>query len=676
MKISTLSCLLALLMVSFCFQSNANDDTFKFGKVPAEFVHMKVYEPDPEAKAVVLLHTGEAKIVYTASHGFVIQYKFHKVIKVLNKEGVSYADLQIPYYNIQNRIDRVGQIKGFVYNEDGGKIRQDKIGKDNIFDEAVTDFYKLKKISFPNVVEGSVFELSYEIESDLFNYMREWEFKTDIPTRWSEYFLEYPEYFNFSQSNQGYESYVFNTKKNGSGTATWTDKERTNAGYNVSSSYSNNAVTYGTEQFHWAVRNAAALRPEPFIDNPMSYATKVEFQLQSIQFPNAIRQNIAASWEKISEDLLKDEDFGKHLTKNKAFKPMVEALVGGLESQEEKMLKIYEHISNTVKWDGTRGIYPTRSLEKSYNEGKGSVADINFLLIVFLREAGINADPIVSSTRDKGFLNPANPVMYKLNYISALVNYEDKEVVIDVTDSTLPLGFLPVRMINFRGWAVGDYGLSRWVEFNNSTPNSETAIYNTSFSDGNITTSVQRNSNGYESASVKGLIASGQDKYMNWLKANNKDFEISAVTYENADSKYKGLVEKFELKGGSGFEETGEYIYFNPFEKFELSENPFKYESRVFPIDFIYNQKKQYILTVEVPEGYVIDEMPKGFMSQFNEKMMVYAYRVAMNGDKLQIMVNFQINQPLFKADEYTEIRTFFDGIAEKQKESIVFKKI
>ena len=677
MKTLNLSVLAIFILLSISHSLSAFNEGFKFGKIPDEFVTMKVYEADPDAEAVVLSDVGNAKIAFSAGSGFQITYNIHKVIKVLSKGGVSYGDFQIPYYSIPGRTDLVGSIKGFVYNESNGGIVKEKIGKEHIFEEEVSKTFRIKKISAPNIKEGSVIELSYEIVSDLFSYLREWEFQSEIPTRWSEYSLEYPEYFSFTQSAQGYERYVINEQSQGTGNANWTETERTGDRV-VSTSTSNNSVNFSTKKYHWAIQNAPALRPEPFIDNPQSYCTKIEFQLQYLQFPNSQRQTFSGSWNTMSEELLKDPEFGKFLERNKFVQEIVPQLITEEQNDQEKLIAISDHLTRMVKWNGSAGIYPNQNLEKVYKEGKGNVADMNFLLIAFLREAGFDAHPVVGSTRGSGFVNPANPVMYKLNYLSALVKVGEKEFVMDISDASLPFGFLPINGLNFRGWAVIPNNASKWVDIYNTIPTSETAIVLAKIDGEKITTNVQKTTKGYQSSGIKNRIKSeGEEKYKQDLIDGFTDGELVSIQFENLDSKEKGIVEKYDIITKEGLVVSGDNIYLNLFENSYLSENPFKLDSRVFPIDFIYPQKRQVIMNVEIPEGYEVEEMPQSIMTQFNEKAIVYSFRTGppANG-KITILLSYQVNETLFKAEEYQNLKEFFDMIANKQKEAIVLKKI
>jgi len=639
-----------------------------FNKIPDSFVSMTVYEPDPEAEAVILSHTGDVKFNFNEKDGFYISYKIHKVIKILKKSGTAQADIEIPYYVFGNNKESVFSIKGNVYNDENGKINKTKLSKENIFDEATSKTYKKKKISSPNVKEGSVIEISYEIKSELFNYLREWEFQSEIPTRWSEYSVEYPEYFSYAQINQGFVPYKLQEQKYGTGSI-FLSKNDNNEKQNHS---------YNTTELHWIGENMPALRPEPFVDNPAGYATKVEFQLKWVQFPQSLRKDVAASWNSMGDELLKDEDFGKQLDKGKFAYKIIETVTSEIEDPHDKLAAIVTHLNNKVKWNGRQTIYPSRSPEKSYQEGDGNVADMNFLLIIFLRAAGIEAHPVVSSTRNHGYLNPSNPVMYKLNHVSAWVNIDGKELIVDITDGGLPMGFLPVHMMNFDGWLVASHN-SRWVTLSNTNISSDITLNNIQIMDGLVNIDVSHSHSGYTATSKRrNLFNSGKDTYIEKLSSNLSNWEISDIEFGNPLDRNQKYTENYTLKGTHGLDIQGDFIYLAPLSEAYLSENPFKLDSRIFPIDFIYKQKKMMILNVKIPEGYSIEGLPESISSNLSDKGISYTYRCGVNESQteIQISLNYQVNKPFYSSDRYNEIRQMFDIISAKQKEFIVLKKI
>ena len=56
-----------------------------------------------------------------------------------------------------------------------------------------------------------------------------------------------------------------------------------------------------------------------------------------------------------------------------------------------------------------------KGTRKAYLEGEGNVADINLLLIAMLRSQGVDANPVLVSTRNNGI--PLFPTRKGFNYV-------------------------------------------------------------------------------------------------------------------------------------------------------------------------------------------------------------------------------------------------------------------
>src|SRR5690606_6125458 len=69
------------------------------------------------------------------------------------------------------------------------------------------------KVTFPNVKEGSVVEISYRVNSPFLTNFQDWSFQTTIPTILSEYRGKIPEYFSYDKYLQGYVGLATNDEK-------------------------------------------------------------------------------------------------------------------------------------------------------------------------------------------------------------------------------------------------------------------------------------------------------------------------------------------------------------------------------------------------------------------------------------------------------------------------------
>jgi hypothetical protein len=188
-------------------------EPFKFGKVELPELQMAAYPKDTSASAVILFDYGKSYFRYSEHDGFQVFFDRQVRIKILKKSGYDWANVQIPFYRVSNSSEEeIMNLKGFTYNLSGKEIVKEKLTKEGVFEEQVTDNWVIKKFTMPNVKEGSVIEFSYTIKSDFLFTFREWQFQETIPVAWSEYRATIPEYFDYKKISQGYEPFSVEAK--------------------------------------------------------------------------------------------------------------------------------------------------------------------------------------------------------------------------------------------------------------------------------------------------------------------------------------------------------------------------------------------------------------------------------------------------------------------------------
>ena len=60
-------------------------------------------------------------------------------------------------------------------------------------------------------------------------------------------------------------------------------------------------------------------------------------------------------------------------------------------------------------------------------------------------------------------------------------------------------------------------------------------------------------------------------------------------------------------------------IYFNPMLAEGMKENPFAAAVRHYPIEMPYEVDELYVLQMDIPKGYEVEELPKGVRVKLNE---------------------------------------------------------
>jgi hypothetical protein len=117
-------------------------------------------------------------------------------------------------------------------------------------------------------------------------------------------------------------------------------------------------------------------------------------------------------------------------------------------------------------------------------------------------------------------------------------------------------------------------------------------------------------------------------------------------------------------------------LYLNPLFGEAYKDNPFKSAERYYPVEMPYTFDETFLLTMEIPAGYEVDEMPKQIIAKLDEQQSAYfEYRISQSGNTISLRSRIKVNRTLFLPEEYVNLREFFNLIVKKQNEQIVFKK-
>jgi hypothetical protein len=193
---------LLLLSILFCFHANAQE--FKLGKVSIAELEQKKHPKDTAAAAAILFKKGEVKFEYAAGRGFEIMTNVKTRIKIYKKEGYEWANQKVRYY-LDNKYGEIVNFSDVVtYNLVAGKIEKTKLKSDGLFNEKINKYWGQKKITMPNIHEGSVIEFSYTIKSPMIGSLQDWDFQTSIPVDYSEFKIFIPEYFVYKPNQKGF----------------------------------------------------------------------------------------------------------------------------------------------------------------------------------------------------------------------------------------------------------------------------------------------------------------------------------------------------------------------------------------------------------------------------------------------------------------------------------------
>lgn len=629
--------------------SMAQKSPIKFGDIPMEDMTMTMYPGDSSAAAVVLTDYGEAYIQSSVSTT-IMTFERHVRIKILKKEGLSWANAIIPLYQAGTTEEKVTSLKASTYNLEGGKIVESKMPKDAIFKEKFNRNINHHKFTLPNVKEGSVIEYSFKINSEFFTNFPNWAFQRSIPTRHSEYWAIMPTFFIYERYMQGYLPVThYETKQL-------------------------NMTGYQAVGHHWIVKDAPAFKEEPYMTSEEDYISKINFALAYINIPGQISREIMGSWGKLAADLLEYEDFYGVIKGSGFLKNQVEMITAGKNDPLEKITAIHNFVKENIRWDGFRD-FLAGNLKKIMEQKTGSSGDINLLLASMLEKAGFDVDMVLLSTRDHGFVRQAYPMTRQFNYVVCLVRVGDKSIFLDATEKYLPVNVLPERCLNGQGLLVSKKNQG-WVNLDTRTKSKTIISADLRLTDGgDLKGKLSLQRDGYDANTMRNKYNSeGEQSYMKEL-IGTRSWQIEKSEFQNVKEVSLPVKESHDVSITEHASVSGPTIYLNPFVAGQLESNPFKVETRTYPVDFGSLIEKMYMCKIVIPEGYTLDEAPTSRVLTLPSNSARYSYNVASHGNVITLTSYLQINRNIFTQVEYPDLREFYNQVVAKQAEQFVFKK-
>ncbi|BDD00271.1 hypothetical protein PEPS_25510 [Persicobacter psychrovividus] len=656
-------------LLIFCLVSNitfANElPNLKFGKLKPAFLSKDYPELDASAEALILFDQGRQGIEYISNRGWVRTYNRYLVIRVNNESGKEWADVDLDLYGQMEQYSDRAVIKGNTYNLQNGKWVKDKLDKDHIFNDKVSDDQLRKKIRFPNVKVGSVIELKYKITSSSIAGFKTWFYQTDIPTVWSDYTVSIPDYFSFVSPNQGFLSFHTNQRDQVVGQFKFDPSEQPKIG--------------NINVLHQTCYLVPALKPEKFSTAAVDFYQQMRVQLNSFRNPfTQMQATLLGNWKEFSYSLSTYIHFGNYYDGHSGFYKRFSAELseGNLQCSNENLAIVYHNLSKKVKWNGESRLYAEeRSPSKVVEKGLGNSADINLMLIGCLKKLGYEVSPLILSTRSHGRANISVPMIQDYNYVCALVRLPDSRasIVLDATSPLLTAGQLPFRCMSTFGQVIDDKNPS---QFNIRASKGFFRTYQTTISfdleKEQKQLAVKLKYQGLSAVQERALEIKRNEREEEETVADMlPDYEISDYHANNLNQIYKTFERQF-----SATQQIDDPEFLTVSLPFGLKKNEFLNEGRKVPIDFGAPIKNKYLYQIKIPEGYTIENELKPIRVIMPDKVTYFNFTPSRSPNVLTLMLEVNIGKPLYEADSFAHFKAIYDQVLNKFAEEIILTKI
>ena len=317
----------------------------KFGKVSNTEKVIEKTELDLDANAIILCDFGEIDFL-----GNTLEISRHTRIKILNQNGLSEANIVLPYYS-KDRNEKIYRVKAQTINvNEKGKLEKIKIKKSEIYKVDVNENWTEIRFTFPAVKPGSIIEFQYSKKTENAVSLEEWTFQNKLPTLKSQLNVLVGENLDYKIVYNG-----------------------------------NRLINkYGDENLNsWFLDNLPPLKEESYCPNPEDYIESIRFQLAGYlsysKMPGGGSEyvELMTSWEKLAKQILDSNPYKSILKKKKEANNLVQQIINEEDKDLEKVKKIYSFIQEEIDWDGKYRLFPNKDFSNVLETKMGNSAEIN-----------------------------------------------------------------------------------------------------------------------------------------------------------------------------------------------------------------------------------------------------------------------------------------------------------
>lgn len=607
-------------------------------------------------EAIVLFDKGRCFFDESERRSLDIVFERHIRIKILNEKGLEWArDITLCYYMQNGLSERIKAIEGYTYNYRDGKIVESQLNSKVVEDKEHLDHFRRKVFSMPDIQVGSIIEYRYTLETPFRTRLVSWYFQAEIPTAISQYEVALTPFRDYAFMLKGATEF---------------------SNYTVSENPQ--VKTFGTTQYNekiyfFEMRDVPAYVYQAYPTPADDYLIHIDFETSSYRNVDGKHVQLMTSWSNIISLLSSHVQFGGYIKDAERFAksksaPQFSSADGDLRLAKE----IIKYVKQNYEWDEISGIYTASKARQVAAARRGSVAEINLLLLGLLTANGLEAEPVLISTRAHGPLLKEYPFVSSFNYVVLRVNAGGEKFLVDGTQRFLAFNRLPTKCLNGGGLLARE-GETEWVPLTASgTSNFIEQIQMTIMPQlDSVQSSIRIGANGYMGETLRMEV---EDNVVT-LSETVKDYNLSSIS-DFSSSNYLNPEESYqvEFRAKSAISRNGDTLRVDPFIKEAPQEQMFRPATRQTPVDMMYTVKRIFVSEIAVPEGYEVAQLPVNFTSNSGDFVIDYKIeRIAPSQVKVTGM--YQRMRSFYPAEEYPALKDSYDAIVRVFNQKIVLVK-
>lgn len=623
----------------------------RIGNVDIQELNMNRYEKDTTANAVVLYEHANYYIDESRDYKKTTDYYFK--IKILKKEGTNKATIQIPFYGGE----KVHSIKGITYNiSENNTILKNHLIDTQVYTKDLYGEWKEVTFTLPNIKEGSVIEYTYSVTSP-YSKIDDWHFQSDIPKIKSD----------FTAAILG--NWKYNIRLVG-----FLELKRSDASIKKGCVYIPGLGDGACLILDYGIDDIPAFKEEDYMLSKENFISKLCFDLESFQNPRGGVDKYTKTW-KDADKSLKYDFLDNQTSKKSFFKNNLPPALLLINDDLERAKKVYYFIQDYFTWN--EKYWPSKKvrIKDAFENKTGNVFDVNLSLYNSLKAANIESYLVLTSTRNKAIPTRLHPIIDDFNYLLVKATINNKTYFLDATNKQLPFGLVQHESLNGDGRTMDFASGSYWENIKLQRKSFRNIKAQLSFNQENrLSGNLMISSDGFYAVNDReNLNSTDIESYIENFESKHPNLEVENLEYQNLDEKENTLHQIYEI--------TTDHINFdtklriNPFLIDRYTQNPFKLNQRDYPVDYGYPRNHTYMLSLKLPEGYTVNNLPENKALSLPNKGGRFIINFKNLNNVISVYSRVNLNKRVYSSEEYYYLKEFYNQIIKAQDVFIEIEK-
>lgn len=432
-----------------------------------------------------------------------------------------------------------------------------------------------------------------------------------------------------------------------------------------------------TTTYTWEVKNLAPLTFEPY-QLPWEEVTPVVYLAPS-EFDYSGYKGNMSNWQEMGKFFLALNQ-GRDVLPDQV-KKEVHDLTDALTDNKEKIRSLYEYLQQHTRYISIQlGIGGLQPFDATYVATKkyGDCKALSNYMTALLKEAGIRSHYVVvnAGKGEKG-LEEDFPDDYFNHVIVCVPNGKDS-VWLECTSQTAPAGYMGSFTGNRQVLLVTEEGGKvTWTPRYSASENEQHRKVNAVVdAEGNLSADITTVYTGIQQEEASGLIHHAskeqRDRYLNGA-FNLPTYKVENVQYTEKKQAVPEVTESIHLTSTAYATVSGKRLFISPNLLSKSGSKLSTDKPRKFDIEFIYGTRDVDTISIQIPDGYKPEAMPKDLA--LTNKFGAYTIAYKLDKNRITVFRKYEITGGRYPAAEFTILSDFFAAIYRSDRNRIVFVK-